>query len=139
MYLTNQQLITQRKDGWGDLSVFSDHLWVIYSLVKKYGSSSVKGGLFDSIKTANADVAEVITLLSSIGKLNQKKLGSLVSELWWGSSEGYIVKSNNPESVEGKIEPSADKLESSKIEVKISGDGKIYKRSLEGDLGKMLA
>gem|GEM_PF-3742132 len=49
--------------------------------MKKYGSSSVKGGLFESIKTVDAGMAEVITLLDAIGKLNQKKLGTLVAEL----------------------------------------------------------
>ena len=49
------------------------------------------------------------------------------------------MKSSNAEKVEGEIQPTAEKVSSSKIEVQISGDGKIYKRSLDRDLGKMLS
>lgn len=141
MYLTNQQLIAQRTENWGNLGTFSEYLHVALSLVKKYGSSSVKGWLLASIKTADTWVAEVVELLAAVGKLDQKNLSRLVIELqwlgWW-QSESYVVKSINAEKVEWEIDPTADKVVSSKIEVQISGDGKIYKRGLDRDLGKML-
>jgi len=142
MYLTNQQLITQRTDTWGDLGQFSDYLTAILTLVKKYGSSSVKGWLLPSIQQADRWVAEVVQLLAAVGKLDQKNLGSLVTELscmWDRSNEWYVVKSSNADKVEWFIQPDADKVSSTKIEVQISGDGKIYKRGLDRDLGKMLS
>jgi len=138
MYLTNQQLINKRKDWWGDLNQFSAYLSAILSLVKKYGSSSVKWGLFDSIHKADAGVAEVVTLLDAVGKLDQKRLSGLVSELGWSGQDWYVVKSSNADTVEWSIQPSADKVSSTKIEVQISGEGKIYKRGLDWDLRKML-
>ena len=141
MYLTNQQLISQRKDNWGDLGMFSDYLDTILSLVKKYGSSSVRWWLYDSITSADAGVAEVVDLLHAIGKLDQKNLSRLVSELsGMVSKDGsYVVKSINADTVEWAIQPTADKIITNKIEVQISGDGKIYKRGLDRDLGKMLS
>ncbi len=139
MYLTNHQLIDQRTENWGDLGDFSDYLVVIQGLVKKYGSSNVKGELFDQIKTVDAWLSEVIQLLIAVGKLDLKKVSSLLTELGWWSNEWYVVKSINADKVEWEIQASADKVSSTKIEVQISGDGKIYKRGLDRDLGKMLS
>ena len=138
MYLTNQQLISQRTESWGDLGKFGEYLTTILSLVKKYGSSSVKWWLLESITQADAWIADVIHLLAAVGKLDQRNLGKLVAEVG-GTDEWYIVKSSNADKVEGEIQPTAEKVSSSKIEVQISGDGKIYKRGLDRDLGKMLS
>ncbi len=139
MYLTNQQLITERKDGWGDLSQLAEQVSVIFSLVKKYGSSSLKGSLFWEIKKADSSLAEVILLLDVMWKLNKKSLWALNHELWGWNSEWYVVRSSNPDTVEWAIQPSADKVSSKKIEVQISWDWKIYKRGLDRDLWKMLS
>lgn len=140
MYLTNQQLITQRKETWGTTQQLWTLLEVVLWLVKKYGSTAFGERIQSLIGNEDANLSALMNLLKIIGKNSEKSVRSLLWEVWWGEiASGLSISSPHVTKIAEKIWWEQHNVqESQKLELTVSWDWKIYKRGLDRDLDALL-
>ena len=140
MYLTNHQLITRRTDTGGTTQQLGSMLEVVLWLVKQYGSTAFGEHILGVVQSQDADVASLMHILKHIWKHTEKWIRALIGEVWVGEQHHwYTITSPHVTKIAEKIWGEQQSVsESQKLELTVSWDGKIYKRSLDRDLESLL-
>ncbi len=140
MYLTNNQLITKRTETGGTTEQLWTLLEVILGLVKWYGSTAFSERIVALVAKENSELSSLMILLKTIWKSSEKSVRSLLFEAWWWERQSWLsISSPHASKIAEQIWGEQQSVnESEKLQLTVSGDGKIYKRSLDRDLDVML-
>lgn len=138
MYITAQQFLSIWSDKWWSVEDLSSYLSSAKTLVKKYWSALTNDEVTAVINKFDPSLSRFIALLASINKCNAKDIAQ-IQWLVGKNSEDWLwtIRSSHPDRV-SSVKEGASVLQQETVGLTVQWAWKIYKRSLDRDVNKLL-
>lgn len=131
-------LVTMREENGGSLAELADAAKLLQVLLKKYWNKLHLAAVQEMLSKEHAGLVSLMHILKRMGKLQPGALAQLQHMAWWASlQETVTVRSSSPKVVDDLVKD-ATVLSQEAVGLTVQSDSKIYKRSLDRDLEKVL-